>query len=231
MQYSNLKSILKGRLARFSGSTGMDQYIMPELNASMEEFEEEAFLPWFLRQKLEVTFTSGTMKADLPAAFIREYLEDTEDAVPQNRMWASGGSSSYIPLARMDEHPLYSGLLTPILTDPGQPTRYYIDQSDREIYLDRWTDGEYNTTLLCYGSGDRYTVDTGSEPAATAEPKWAKYAPGYLIAYTGMRLAGMYLKNDNAAAIFSNAVGVERRKLIVKNTAINEGAISPNASN
>ena len=73
----------------------------------------------------------------------------------------------------------------------------------------------------------RYTAT----PADEEEPLWAKFAPEYLIALTGMRLSNMYIKDKNAGKIFMADVTRERAKLKQRHTSIMEARETVNAEN
>jgi hypothetical protein len=225
VQYSNLKQVLKGRLARFSSSTSLDQYIVAELNAMMNSLEEEAFIPWFLWKDAIVIAFIDSYKAPLPADFARARLTSSED--PKENFAKIEVDNRYQPLTLMEKNPLNEGVVTLTPSNQTRPAKYFIDHVNREICFDSYSDAEYNVLLSYVRTGDRYATTPGD----TDEVLWAKHVPEYLIAAAGMRIASMYIKNAEASQVFFADVQRERTKLIHKHTAIIESSFNPNSEN
>lgn len=228
MQYSEVKTLLKGRLARFSASTSLDSYINAELNAAMEDLEGEGFIPWFLWTTTTGLTSSitGDYQLDLPSDFARELLDDSEDPDGSN-FRILGSDLFYTSLDRMNMSPIKSMTIKATDTDRDVPTAYYVNDLTDKIEFDTYCIAEFFWQLDYVKVGDRYT----SSPEDTEEPLWAKHAPNYLIAQTGFRIATTYIKNRDAAGFFGAELQRERAKLITKHTARLESKISPNKVN
>lgn len=227
MQYSELKKVLKGRLARFSASTRLDTYIVSELNAMIGELEEEGFLPWFLEKEGDITLDPGYTEVNLPEDFLAERLADSEDLTTcflrYKVQGVPGWYKSQVLLKDPNSDP---DVYQPTLVT-GPPDHYYCDHQRNKISFTAVADVEYRIAYDYYKKGNRYFEETPDD----YEPEWAKYAPGYLIAVTGMRIAAMYIKNTEAAQVFFADAQRERTKLIHRHTAVHEARINPNTEN
>lgn len=227
MQYATLKKTLKGRLARFSASTSLDPHINNELNAMMVELEEEGFIPWFLFARADLNIYYDLYQIDLPTDFSREMLSDADDPKQAFCKLRTADDTHWEKLELLGYHPLYEGFIKVLSADHARPTKYFVDVNERKLCFNTWADQEYNLSFEYVKVGDRYT----ETPAETEEPLWAKHAPGYLIAATGLRIASMYIKNADAAQMFIADAQRERIKLIHKHTAILEARVNPNSEN
>jgi hypothetical protein len=214
-------------MARFSASSKLDDYLVPELNAAMIDLEEEGFIPWFLWQEQNLVTVIDTSTIALPATFSREMLTDSEEVDGTPMRIYDPSISAWKDLLRLDKHPLYSGILPISAQDQGIPTGYYVDLQEEQIVLSRYPDAAYFLRFGFIREGDRYSTS----PADTDEPLWAKYAPNYLIATAGIRLANMYIKNAEAGQWFAADAQRGRTKLIHRHTTTVEAKINPNTSN
>lgn len=227
MQYSILKQTLKGRLARFSASTSLEPHIVNELNAMMVELEEEAFIPWFLYARADLTIQYDQYQVDLPEDFSREMLADSNDTHQAFCKLKTPDGTHWEKLELLGRHPLYEGDIKMLSSDHDRPTKYFVDMIERKLCFNAWADVDYPINFEYVKVGDRYSASPGD----TEEPLWAKYAPGYLIAAAGVRIASMYIKNADAAQMFIADTSRERIKLIYKHTAIMEAQVNPNSEN
>lgn len=226
MIYSKLKQILKGRLARFSASTSLDQYLVAELNAMMGELEEEGFIPWFLYTRADIALDLSRCETEVPVDYARSLLtsaEDPRESFMQRRL----STGKYIGMQLLPDNPINLGLITVEYSNPTTPTAYFVDEIEQKIYFNAWVNEAFQFRFEYVKVGDRYT----DEPDGSEEPLWAKHVPGYIVAAAGLRIATMYIKNPEAAQMFMADAQRERTKMIHKHTAIMEARYNPNTVN
>lgn len=167
-----------------------------ELQSVQKELEGNAFLPWFL--KVDDTSVSTTVSqeyASLPTNFLRldddwggVYIDDDSEIDQWRELTRE-------PFANMKSRFRDSSATAPLRFDI---------LADR-IYLRPIPDAVYNLRFVGYAA-DATIADDGNTNL------WLTHASDWLLALTGLRIAGYSMMNPELATMFGRDVEVAKQR-------------------
>lgn len=174
-------SLVKGRLARFTSSTVLDDHIVAEMKAYQEVLETAAFLPWFLvKESSSTTLTVSDDRLVLPSDFLRETEADA--------LWITDSDGNEHKLDKDDYDEIRA-----LYPASSLPKAY--DLVGDYLRVRPIPDAAYTVKMIYFGRA--LPLDDNIENG------WLKHASGLMIAGTGYVIASQYVKNKDAAAAFA----------------------------
>lgn len=183
MNVTTLTNLIKGRLARFTGSSSkLDPYILNELQAAQGRLEISAWLPAFLRARSVLTVSSETFS--LPADCLR--LDDTEECPIQILIQ---GKYEMLRRETSEFARLYYS------SEVGEPKSYVVEGD--EVYLYPPPNQDYTIRLKYFKAEPQLSESVVSN-------KWTVKAGELLMSEAGVVLATGYLANQEATALFES---------------------------
>lgn len=212
VQYSRAKSLILQRLRRFSASTtDFDAFVPYELQAAQIRLEEEAALPWFLETAttgLNTSASSATVA--LPTGFLRMVrdapllLTNADAEVVQVPIWSYEAAEK-----------AYGA------TDSAFPAVASIVGDNLQFWPE--PDAVYAVNFRYFAKA----TALADAPENTDEPAWLLHAPEVMINEAGMVLAGSYLNDMNAYAMFESMAAKAKTRLYQRNIWREEAASDP----
>lgn len=199
MTRAALVSLILGRLGGRSGAT-LEAQVVAEMQFRQSILEREATLPWFLLEEAAVTVSAE--EVTLPTGFLREYEED----------------SFFITLSDGTRKCLDKRMPTHIFEDEdligsGEPSAYYLLQ---ELHV-------FPTPAMSYSGRFYYYKAADVLSDNNSENNWTLYGQDLLAAETGF-LVAKYLRDFNAAELFSQEIADARRRIVTENVARKQAA-------
>lgn len=166
---------------RLGNRTDLDADILDEMQLVQESLEHGDKLPFFLLSEMASTSTTADEeRVVLPGDFLKEYEEGA--------LWYYDASAAeqWTPLTRAAMEELKGAEL-----GTGEPQYYAL--ADNYIRLAPIPDAVYSLKMLYYAEDTVLDTDI--------ENNWLKYAPEWIIAETGARVA-TYIQNDKLVQRF-----------------------------
>lgn len=184
MKRDDAVAIIKGRCSKRTNAD-LDADIVAEMQLQQLELETALVLPWFLLSEIAVASTTAhDERLTLPTLFIREPEEETA-------LWYLKTSDTENPRKALTKD-AYDKLVQ-LFPGEGEPKAYGL--VGQYFRLKPTPDAVYQIEMIYYKK------DTILD--SNIENLWLKNAPDLLIAKTGCVIAGEYLKDMDAFALFS----------------------------
>lgn len=218
-------------IGRLGQRTGLDAWVLAELGLAQAEAESDGFLPWFLETVDKTTLQTpiGPTTDFLDLAGLSGFLREREDqslyvqTVPMPGQTTSGPYSA-IGLRKRDLSILWDDRgLVGDYTDPQSqissqssnilqiPTYYAMVGT--KAYFRPIPDQTYQLWAIYYKAD--------AAPALGQTNKWLTFAPGYLVAQAGIRIA-RYLREQGAMMLFGQDLQEARARLVAAHTMQSE---------
>lgn len=203
MLFETAVSILKLRLGNNTLAT-LDDLIKAEMQIAQETILEGGdFLPWFLWKEDDTLVTVASTRAlTLPTDFL---LEADEGAL--YRFETAGDDTTLVEMKKEE----YDVLIGTYNTE-ATPTHYAMIGESFSMFPK--PDTIYTMRLHYYGTATALT--TGQENS------WLKYASDWLIAETGLIIAGQYLQSEKMVQLFAGQAAKARERVMTRHTAMME---------
>lgn len=184
MKRDDAVAIIKGRCSNRKGED-LDPQIVAEMQVQQIELETALVLPWFLLSEIATANTiAHEERLELPDLFIREPEEETA-------LWYYKASDTDNPRKALTKD-AYDKLVQQFPGE-GEPKAYAL--VGPYFRLKPTPDKAYPIQMIYYKKDLPLTNNI--------ENAWLKNAPDLLIAKTGCVIAGEYLKDMDAFALFS----------------------------
>lgn len=205
--------LLMARLGKRRDTTLKDSIIGEMVFVQETLLEGNATLLWFL---LSSTTTVVTVADDESITLPSDFLQE----------WESGGlyiqntDGTEKELIRDDWDIIKSeaNVVGSNLSGTAKPTHY--DLAGDSILLRAIPDAVYSIKFRFYARQTSLTGVYGD--AANIENNWLKHASDWLIAETGVIIAGQYLQSSKMVGVFQTQAQTALDRLIKKNTAFEE---------
>jgi len=200
--------ILMNRLGLRKQTTLSDSIIGEMVFVQENTMEGNATQMWFTASTVQ---TLNTVADDETIALPSDFIAELEDG----NLYVQNDDGSETEVIRADWDLLKS---EPDLTGTGKPTFY--DLVGDYFRFKLTPDAVYNIELIYH---QRQTSLAGIYgDAANIENNWLKHASDWLIAETGVIIAGQYLQSEKMVGQFQGQSQLALDRLIKKNTAFAE---------
>lgn len=196
---SEAVTLMKRRMARFSSSTTMDDDVLIELKQAQTRLELSPELPWFiLSERSFIDTVANEPRIIVPDDMIREYEEGA--------LWVLDEEGA--------EHEIKKRLWDDIKSDPrfdtpARPSRYAL--VGEYFRLRPVPNAIYTVRMIFFQQQPIITLGE--------ENNWLKWVPDLVIAEAGVIMASSYIKNDEAAKMFSEMLAKEEIRLAIASEA------------
>ena len=182
---------------RLGQRSGLDAWILTELQSAQASLELAEWLPYFLLEKTAGATVADTQTISPPTGYLRVY----ENA----GLWLVNGTKD-VRLVKEDYDVLFKKFGT---TDTGVPENYA--EVGTTLYVFPVPDAVYVVNYFYY-KNDPTAVATGTTNL------WLTYAPELMIGFAGAQVA-TYLRDQEAIALFAQSASARLTQLQRNDTA------------
>lgn len=200
-------AILLARAGQRQNDLVLEASLKTEIVAVQNEFEANAFLPWFLVQTTDsLTLSAGQDEISIPSSFLRELDEQTRAGALYRQDTTQ--ADPWVPLTKFYNYDDMKARRT----GSGPTLAYTLVGS--KLVVAPVADASYTYRLRFFGK------DT--DLSTNIENNWLKYAEKLITARLGEVMARFYLHNPVLGDQFLKEVGLARNELILADAARHE---------